>query len=326
MNFYQRHIGDWIKNTIGLSMVEDGAYNRLIDYYYSKEKEIPLKKSDIFQISRATSKLERDAVLKVLSEFFTLTPTGYSHMRCDEEIEKYQESQEGSESKKENDRERQKRARARRASLFEQLREHGIVPAFDTKTPDLQTLLSQASDVGFNENVTQPVTYYVTENVTQPVTRDNTANQNPESRIQSINTASTDVLAPAFPDEKPQQPEALGSSKPKVPDCPHLDVLQLWAEILPAMPQHNPDMWRGTRADHLRARWRETAAAKKWQTQADGLAYFRKFFAFVGKSPFLTGQTRSTDPSKRPFTVELEWLVNPTNWAKAHEGKYHTEA
>ena len=150
--------------------------------------------------------------------------------------------------------------------------------------------------------------------------------QNPESRIQSINTASTNVLATAFPDEKPQEAEPPGSAKPKVPDCPHLEVLQLWAEVLPAMPQHNPDMWRGTRADHLRARWRETAAAKKWQDQDKGLAYFRKLFAYVGTSQFLTGQARSTDPSKRPFTIELEWLVNPSNWAKVHEGKYHTEA
>lgn len=162
---------------------------------------------------------------------------------------------------------------------------------------------------------------------------------NPESRIlipdsgylipdspteyQPANAGSSSSL------DAPQDPEPVDQAenqKNKIPPCPHLDVLQLWAEVLPAMPQHNPDMWRGARADHLRARWRETATAKKWPDQETGLAYFRKLFAFVGKSPFLTGQSRSTDPSKRPFVIELEWLVNPSNWAKTHEGKYHTEA
>ena len=138
--------------------------------------------------------------------------------------------------------------------------------------------------------------------------------------------ASTDVLAPAFPDEKQPETELPGLPKAQIPDCPHLKVLELWAEVLPALPQHNPEMWKGARADHLRARWRETSILKKWPDQDAGLAYFRKLFRYVGTSQFLTGQARSTDPSKRPFTIELEWLVNPSNWAKVHEGKYHSEA
>lgn len=91
------------------------------------------------------------------------------------------------------------------------------------------------------------------------------------------------------------------------------------------MPQHLQSQWRGTRADHLRARWRETAVEKGWTTDEEGLAYFRKLFGYVGQSPFLTGRSKAREGA-RPFTVELEWLVNPTNWAKVIEGKYHTEA
>jgi hypothetical protein len=131
-------------------------------------------------------------------------------------------------------------------------------------------------------------------------------------------------VAPAFPDpEKQQEPTASQQKGP--PDCPHGEVLSLWAEVLPHLPQHNPAMWAGTRADHLRARWRDTARLKSWESKADGLAYFRKLFAYVGSSQFLTGRSASA-PGKRPFVIELEWLVNPTNWAKVHEGKYHQEA
>lgn len=119
---------------------------------------------------------------------------------------------------------------------------------------------------------------------------------------------------------------ALVGERPKgLPACPHAEVLALWAEVLPALPQHLPGQWRGARADHLRARWRETAAEKKWTDQAQGMTFMRRLFAYVGQSPFLTGKAAQRDPTKRPFVIELEWLVNPSNWAKTIEGKYHQE-
>ena len=137
--------------------------------------------------------------------------------------------------------------------------------------------------------------------------------------------------APALPaEERPAAQLALVDSppsKPKsAPDCPHLAVLALWAEVLPSLPQHLPSQWRGSRADHLRARWRETAIEKGWAVESDGIEYLRRLFAYVGQSAFLTGRATQRDQGRRPFVVELEWLVNPTNWAKVHEGKYHTEA
>ena len=138
--------------------------------------------------------------------------------------------------------------------------------------------------------------------------------------------------APAFPAENrhPEPPQLALVEAPKskartVPDCPHLAVLALWAECLPALPQHNPGMWRGARSDHLRARWRETAASEGWETESDGLAYFRRLFGYVARSAFLTGRAKSSD-SRPPFVAELAWIVCPENWAKVHEGKYHTEA
>ena len=110
------------------------------------------------------------------------------------------------------------------------------------------------------------------------------------------------------------------------PDCPHQVLLALWAEVLPAMPQHEPDQWRGARSDHLRTRWRETAVAKRWQSQAEGVTYFRRLFAYVAQSRFLTGRVNPRDKDRPPFNVTLAWLVRPTNWAEVIEGKYHQEA
>lgn len=117
---------------------------------------------------------------------------------------------------------------------------------------------------------------------------------------------------------------AVPAKDPAIPDCPHKRVLELWAEVLPQMPQHRPSLWNGTRAQHLRARWRETAAEKGWKTEDDGLAYLRKLFTYVGASRFLSGKVQPRN-GHAAFQAELAWLVSPANWAKVHEGKYHQE-
>ncbi len=124
--------------------------------------------------------------------------------------------------------------------------------------------------------------------------------------------------------------QGLGAAKkppqrPGLPECPHLEILALWAEVLPAMPQHEPDLWRGARADHLRARWRETAVRKGWRSREDGLAYFRRLFAHIGESDFLSGRVRPRDGS-RPFVAKLDWVLMPNNWAKVLEGNYNEVA
>lgn len=88
MNFYKRYIGDYLRDTLRLSMTQDGAYGRLIDVYYAEEKPLPLKKDELYQMARATTKAEREAVDSVISRFFIETTEGYRHKRIDDEIEK----------------------------------------------------------------------------------------------------------------------------------------------------------------------------------------------------------------------------------------------
>lgn len=156
-----------------------------------------------------------------------------------------------------------------------------------------------------------------TESVSEPEPIKNPNHSQTPEGIQ----ASSNELASAF-----QRPPRLAVVEKKgPPDCPHRAVLELWKEVLPALPQHNPELWKGSRADHLRVRWRETAMAKGWVAEADGLAYFRRLFSYIGQSAFLTGRGKSSD-GRPPFQAELAWLVKAENWAKTIEGKYHQEA
>lgn len=89
MNFYEHHLGDYLRDTAHLSMTEDGAYRRLIDAYYIRLGPLPLVRKDLYRLVRAAQKNERTAVDTVLAEFFTETPDGWCHKRCDAEIERY---------------------------------------------------------------------------------------------------------------------------------------------------------------------------------------------------------------------------------------------
>jgi uncharacterized protein YdaU (DUF1376 family) len=91
VNYYDHHLGDYMRDTAHLSMLEDGAYRRLIDAYYAREKPLPSDIKECCKLARAFSKAERDAVAYVLKEFFELTDDGYRQKRCDEVIASFYE-------------------------------------------------------------------------------------------------------------------------------------------------------------------------------------------------------------------------------------------
>lgn len=229
MNYYEHHIGDYIKATAHLSMLEDAAYRRLIDAYYTKEAPLPADRKACHRLTRATSKPERDAVDTILDEFFTLESDGWHQSRCDEEIAKYIEKRPAAEEKREHNKERQRRARERRKQLFEELERHGISLPFNSTTEALQVEVSRVTNRDGSQQVTQPVT------------RDNTLTHTP-------------VPSPQSPDLKPHSVVALSQAQPESRDPPSENAtrqgalcrklrmlgidaathLQAWATLLPA--------------------------------------------------------------------------------------------
>jgi uncharacterized protein YdaU (DUF1376 family) len=74
VNYYERHIGDYLKDTAHLSLLEHGVYSRLLDVYYTRENAIPSDQAA--RLIGARSKDEREAMQAVLAEFFALDNTG----------------------------------------------------------------------------------------------------------------------------------------------------------------------------------------------------------------------------------------------------------
>lgn len=86
MNYYPHHIGDYLRDTSHLSILEDGTYRRMLDIYYASEKPLPLNLSGIYRLVRAKSRDEKTAVDTVLEEFFFRTEEGWRNKRADAEI------------------------------------------------------------------------------------------------------------------------------------------------------------------------------------------------------------------------------------------------
>ncbi len=87
MNYYPFHLGDYAAHTKHLSLLEDLAYRRMIDLYYTAEKPLP---SDPENVARLIGMRENSTIVtEVLSDFFLKSEEGYRSKRCDREIKKY---------------------------------------------------------------------------------------------------------------------------------------------------------------------------------------------------------------------------------------------
>jgi len=88
VNFYKHYLGDHQRDTMRLSLVEDGAYRRLMDEYYATETPLPLDREECYRATRAITRDEKNAVDKILTRYFQKKDDGYHHGRIDEEVEK----------------------------------------------------------------------------------------------------------------------------------------------------------------------------------------------------------------------------------------------
>lgn len=87
MHYYSFNIGDYAVDTRHLSLMEDLAYRRLLDLYYSSEKPI---NSDTKKVSRLIGMVDYpQEIAQVLEDFFILSECGYVQSRANDEISKF---------------------------------------------------------------------------------------------------------------------------------------------------------------------------------------------------------------------------------------------
>jgi uncharacterized protein YdaU (DUF1376 family) len=358
MNYYEHHIGDYAEATAHLSFVEDAAYSRLIRKYYATEKPIPSDLRAAQRLVAARTREEKEAVARVLDEFFLQSEDGWHHHRCDREIALFQAGEPQREAKKRNEDTRLARHRAERADLFATINDAGLHLPWNAPISEVRAL---AAHVTAGKTAT-PATATATPATPQPATPA-TPTATPPATAPATPATATHSRAPLptphSPLPTPQNEIPLttltGGSHPPdggpaelamhgkalnghgrnghafdpgdghaadIPDCDHEAVLRLWKELVPNLPQ--PEKWTKGRAGHLRARWRELFAEGKARTRDEALQWFAKYFRWIAQSRFLTGRAPAR-PGKPPFEARLDWVLMPDNLAKVIEGEYHRE-
>jgi len=110
-----------------------------------------------------------------------------------------------------------------------------------------------------------------------------------------------------------------------LPNCPHVELIDLFGQCLAELPQPKPELWDGKNADNMRARWKWVLTAKKRNgqryasTRDEAVDFFRRFFTYVAGSDFLMGR-------RGEFTCSLQWLMKAANFEKVVQGNYENKA
>jgi uncharacterized protein YdaU (DUF1376 family) len=199
LNYYERHIGDYLKDTAHLSLLEHGVYGRLLDVYYTRESPIPSDQAA--RLVGARSKEERVALDAVLAEFFVLEGDAYRQSRCDRDIAEFKDGEPDREAKKANEVNRNKIHRAERSRLFKLLTDAGGHAAWNIGMTELRALVKSvagslpAMPQGIDSNgfVPQPSPEYKTP-ATRPATLPATAPATPATATHTQTHTHTPVL------------------------------------------------------------------------------------------------------------------------------------
>lgn len=87
LNYYRRYLGDYMRDTMHLSITEHGAYGLLLDACYATEKPLPKDYEALYRICRAMNASEQAAVRVVADQFFVIGDDGLRHNdRAEREI------------------------------------------------------------------------------------------------------------------------------------------------------------------------------------------------------------------------------------------------
>ena len=92
LNYFELYPGDYLRDTSRLTMLEHGAYLRLLMAYYGEEEPLPAAHGELFVIVSAVSAADKAAVVKVADRYFPVgEEDGLRHnSRADSEIAKAQ--------------------------------------------------------------------------------------------------------------------------------------------------------------------------------------------------------------------------------------------
>lgn len=85
MNFVKLYIGDYLRDTGTLSVVEHGAYMLMLLHHYATEQPLPTGR-ELHRLLRAETKADREAIDAMAAKFWTATDAGLVNSRAGKEF------------------------------------------------------------------------------------------------------------------------------------------------------------------------------------------------------------------------------------------------
>lgn len=141
------------------------------------------------------------------------------------------------------------------------------------------------------------------------------AEQTPATSMRAAENSNAPSLTPSLTPSPKEEEQTIVASK--LAPCPHQEILALFAEVLPELPQ--PRVWDGVREKNLANRWKwvlsDLRKKGKPSDKAAGLEFFRRMFAYIARCDLLMGK-------KGDWSCTLPWIVEAENFAKVIEGNY----
>lgn len=156
-----------------------------------------------------------------------------------------------------------------------------------------------------------------------PTQCEGNAHQTPDTRHQAPKEKD---MTPITSESRQSQLETDSTTEPILrangiaPACPYRAIADAYHQELPELPAIIAMSPHRKRA--LQARWREVCTAEHFDTQS-GLSFFRDFFRRIKQSDFLLGKAPPKRQGDRTFRADFDWIVNPANFLKIVEGRYH---
>ena len=135
----------------------------------------------------------------------------------------------------------------------------------------------------------------------------------------NVSLVETDVCDINEPDELVSEKV---EKKQDRESCPYQSIVTEYNAILGSYIGECRSL-TATRKQRMRSRWIDAKKDGCFQTEAEGIAYFHRYFEYVSTSDFLMGRSKPRFGESKAWRANFDFLFKPDNFVKIIEGTYH---
>jgi uncharacterized protein YdaU (DUF1376 family) len=295
-------VGDYLFDTVALDLEEHGAYLLLIFAYWRRGEPLPDKDAEFCRLLNINARRWR-RLRAILEPFFQVADGVWRHARIEAEL----------------DAARKRADKGRSAAILR----HGTDrnrESLAVVSPNIDRSLAKE-----RQNSGWPSLDLQGENPDSSICPGDAINININSSIRdSATSTAPHSVVPVVVGEKVDSGGS-AARRHRGPDCPVTGIVAAYHELMPRNPRVR--ILGNTLRGYITSRWRDLRTLPGWEydTEAEGLEAWRRFFAICDGSEFLTGKTEGTN-GRPPFIADLAWIMRPTNFEKILANKYHRRA